>query len=354
MRRILLENITGGMKLAKPLYNADGIVLLHAGIELTERFIARLQEQEISYVYIEDDLTQDIDIPDVISEKTRVETIAATKLLLEQIQRGRGVDAGKAKKLANTLVDELTKNRDILLNFTDMRICNDYLYGHSVNVAVLSIMAGIKLQYDELRLRDLGVGALLHDVGQTQVPKDILNKKGRLTQEEAQEVKQHPVYGFEILRKNPDISLISAHCAFQHHERYDGTGYPRNLKESDINQAAHIVAIADVFDALTSDSAYRKAIPVHEALTIINKHSGIYFDRDLVQIFTDSIAVYPIGTVVRLSNNQIGVVVDISRENRSKPVVRIIIDENKKPVDHLCEVDLSKNHQLYIADLVER
>ncbi len=354
MRRILLENITSGMKLAKPLYNADGMILLNAGIELRERFIDRLKELDVTYVYVEDELTSDIDIPDIISEKTRIEAITSAKTIMEQIKLGKNVDADQAKKITNMLVDELCHNHGALLNFIDMRTNNDYLFGHSVNVCVLSIMTGISLGFDELRLRDLGVGALLHDVGKTKIAPELLNKTGRLTADETTEIKKHPTFGFEILRKNPDISLVSAHCAYQHHERYDGSGYPRGLKGQEIHQFAHIVAIADVYDALTSDAIYRKAIPVYEALAIISKAAGVYFDAELINKFTENIAVYPIGSVVRLNNNQFGVVVDISRECKSKPVVRIIFDENKKQVNKLIEIDLSKNSRLYIADVVER
>lgn len=354
MRRILLENITPGMKLAKPLYTAEGIVLLNAGIELTKRFVNRLKELEVTYIYVEDDLTKDIDIPDVIGEKTRLEAVAAAKGLIEQIKVGKGVDAGQAKKVANMLVDELCQNRSLMLNFIDMRTRNDYLFSHIVNVCVLSIMTGINLGFDELRLRDLGVGALLHDVGKILVPEKILNKPGRLTPAEREEVKKHPTLGFEILRKNPEISTVSAHCAFQHHERYDGTGYPRGLKGDEIHQFAHIVAIADLYDALTSDASYRRAIPVYEALAIIAKAGGTSFDSELVKHFTENIAVFPIGSVVRLSDNQIGVVVDISRENKAKPVVRIIMDANRQQINKLVEVDLLKNPYIYIADIEER
>jgi HD-GYP domain-containing protein (c-di-GMP phosphodiesterase class II) len=354
MRRILLENITSGMKLAKPLYNADGMILLNAGIELQERFVGRLKELDVTYVYVEDELTGDIDIPDIISEKTRIEAIASAKTIMEQIKLGKNVDADQAKRVTNALVDELCHNHGALLNFTDMRTGNDYLFGHSVNVCVLSIMTGISLGYDELRLRDLGVGALLHDVGKVKIAPELLNKTGRLTNEEITEIKKHPAFGFEILRKNPDINLVSAHCAYQHHERYDGSGYPRKLKGEEIHQFAHVVAIADVYDALTSDAAYRKAVSVYEALSIISKAAGSYFEESLVNKFTENIAVYPIGSVVRLNNNQLGVVVDISRECKAKPVVRIIFDENRRQVTKLVEIDLSKNSRLYIADVVER
>lgn len=354
MRRILLENISSGMTLAKPLYSADGLVLLNAGLELTERYVRRLKEMDITYIYIEDDLTQGIDIPDVVSEQARVESIASAKKLMEKVKLGKNIDATSAKKTTNTLVDELCRSHGMLMNFVDMRARTDYLYGHAVNVCILSIMTGISLGYDELRLRDLGVGALLHDIGKILISPDILNKNGRLTASEIEEIKKHPWLGFEILRKNPDISLISAHCAFQHHERYDGTGYPRGLKGKDIAEYAHIIAIADVYDALTADNTFRPAVSVYEALSIILKAGGTYFDEEIVNRFAENIAVYPIGSVVRLNNNEIGVVVDLSKEYKTRPIIRIFTDQNNRQINQLIEIDLSKNPRLYIADVVER
>ncbi|VBB05631.1 Hypothetical protein LUCI_0841 [Lucifera butyrica] len=354
MRRILLENIVPGMKLVKPLYSAEGNVLLNAGIELNERYISRLKELDVSYIYIEDDLTGDIEISDVISDETRIESVAGVKDIVDRVKVGKGIDASQAKQVTNTLADELSRNHDVLLNFTDMRTKNDYLFSHSVNVCILSIMTALSLGFDELRLRDLGVGALLHDVGKTRIAEDILNKTERLTAAEAEEIKKHPQYGFEVLRKNPDISLLSAHCAFQHHERYDGSGYPRGIKAEEIHIFSRIVAIADVYDALTADVSYRKALPVYEALAIIMKSGGTYFDEELVNAFADNIAIYPVGCVVRLNTGEFGVVVSSTRENKTKPVVRIISDENKQRINRLVEVDLAQNSRVYIADIVER
>lgn len=354
MRRILLDNVTSGMKLAKPLYSADGKVLLNAGLELKERYIGRLRDLDVTYVYIEDDLTADIDVPDVVSEKARVEAVASAKQVMDQVKLGRKVDASQAKKIANTLVDELCHNHGMLVNFVDMRTRADYLFNHSVSVCILATMTGISLGFDELRLRDLGVGALLHDVGKLMVPQEIVGKTDRLSLSELEEIRKHAEYGFDILRKNPDVSLMSAHCAYQHHERYDGSGYPRQLANGSIHQFAHIVALADVYDALTSDVTYRKAVPVYEALAIITKAAGTYFDPELVEHFVANIAPYPIGSVVRLSNNHIGVVVDISHECKTKPVVRVIADEHKRRMNKIVEIDLSKNSRLYIADVAER
>ncbi len=343
-----------GMKLARPLYTADGKILLNAGLELKDRYIERLRSLEVTYVYIEDDLTADIDVPDVVSEQARAEAVATAKRVMDQVKLGRKVDAGEAKRIANTLIDELCRSHGTLVNFIDMRTKADYLFSHSVNVCILSTLTGISLGYDELRLRDLGVGALLHDVGKLMVPPEILNKADRLTIAERDEVRRHAEYGFDILRKNPDVSLMSAHCAFQHHERYDGSGYPRSLANSEIHQFAQIVALADVYDALTSDVAYRQAVPVYEALAIITKAAGTYFDPKLVEHFAGNIAPYPIGSVVRLSNNHIGVVVDMSYESKTKPVVRVIADEQKRRMNKIVEIDLAKNSSLYIADVAER
>lgn len=354
MRRILVDNLTAGMKLAKPIYTADAKILLNAGLELRDRYIERLRGLEVTYVYIEDELTADIDVQDVVSEQARVESVASAKKIMDSVKFGKTVDSTQAKRVTNSLVDELCRNHGILVNFIDMRTKADYLFSHSVNVCILSVMTGINLEYDELRLRDLGVGALLHDVGKTMIDPAIVNKTDRLTTAELEEIRKHPQHGFEILRKNPDISLISAHCAFQHHERFDGSGYPRNLANNEIHQAAQIVALADVYDALTSDSTYRKAVPVYEALAIITKAAGTYFDPTLVDSFASNIAPYPIGSVVRLSNNFFGVVADISQDAKTRPVIRLIADENRKRINRIVEIDLSKNPRLYIADVVER
>jgi HD-GYP domain-containing protein (c-di-GMP phosphodiesterase class II) len=290
----------------------------------------------------------------VVSEKARVEAVASAKQVMDQVKLGRKVDASQAKKIANTLVDELCRNHGTLVNFVDMRTRTDYLFNHSVSVCILATMTGISLGFDELRLRDLGVGALLHDVGKLMVPQEIVGKTDRLTLGELEEIRKHAQYGFDILRKNPEVSLMSAHCAYQHHERFDGSGYPRQLTDNGIHQFAHIVALADVYDALTSDVTYRKAVPVYEALAIITKAAGTYFDPELVEHFVGNIAPYPIGSVVRLNNNHVGVVVDISHEAKTKPVVRVIADEHKRRMNKIVEIDLSKNNRLYIADVAER
>ncbi|HWR39018.1 MAG TPA: HD-GYP domain-containing protein [Patescibacteria group bacterium] len=354
MRRCALQDIRAGMKLARPIYSPDGTILLSAGMELRSSYIERLNVLDISHVYIEDELTQDIDIPDVVDESVRREVVTAARSIIEHSRVGKGIDAERAKKTANMLVDELSSNRGTLVNFTDMRARGEYLFSHVANVCILSIMTGMNLGYDQLRLRDLGVGALLHDVGQIFIPKEIFDKNEKLTQEEVDAIRRHPELGFELIRKSPEISILSAHCAFQHHERVDGSGYPRGLQGSDVHQYAQIVGIADVFDALSSNSAYRRALHPREALAILQKASDKFFDEAILQAFCDNIAVYPIGSLVRLNTKQIAVVVDISREAKSRPVVRIVLDEWNQKMANFLEIDLSKHPQVYVESIVNQ
>ena len=352
MRRCALQDIQAGMKLARPIYGADGQALLNAGVALRVSYIERLHELDISHIYVEDELTQDIDVPDVVGENVRQEVVMSARAIIEGSRVGQGLDIDRAKKTANLLVDELSRNRGMLVNFTDMRARGDYLFSHVANVCILSIMTGMNLGYDELRLRDLGVGALLHDVGQIFIPQAIIDKKEKLTSEEVQTIRRHPELGFELIRKSPEVSVLSAHCAFQHHERVDGSGYPRGLREDEIHPYAQIVGIADIFDALSSNSVYRRALPPQEALAILQKSSGHLFSAEPVQAFCDNIAVYPVGSLVRLNTQQIGVVVDISRAAKTRPVVRIVLDELNQRVERFWEIDLSKQPQVCIEAIV--
>ena len=174
------------------------------------------------------------------------------------------------------------------------------------------------------KLMELGMGVMLHDVGKIKIPENILNKKGKLTPEEYEIIKKHSKFGFEILRRTHDLSLLSAHIAFQHQERWDGSGYPRGLKETQIHEYGRIAAIADVYDALTSKRIYRTAKQPYEAYEYMVAKSGSEFEPSLInKVFKRCIAPYPTGTGVRLSNGQRGNIVRQNPEFPTRPFVRI-------------------------------
>lgn len=352
MRKVSIEELQPGMVLAKTIFNASGNVLLSGGMVLSPNFIQRLIELNIPAVFIRDEQIGDLEVPDVISEQMRMQAQKAVKDIFSGVQRYKRVDIAAAKNVVNSLVDELLGNRQVLINLTDIRAHDDYVFGHCVNVAVLALLTGISMAYNEIQLQNLGVGALLHDLGKTQLDKSILDKAGALTESEFEQFKLHTHYGFETLRAQPELSILSAHVAFQHHERVDGTGYPRGLKDTEIHEYARIVAVADAYDQLTTDRLQRRACHTYEAMRKIVNLTGQYFDSEVTKAFLGNIAVYPIGSIVALNSGEIAIVVDNRRNFPTQPVVRVILDVQRNKVTELQEIDLAKKESVKIIQLL--
>jgi HD-GYP domain-containing protein (c-di-GMP phosphodiesterase class II) len=331
------------MVIARSVYNGKAHMLAQAGMVLTADAIKRLDELGIASVYIRDQYIPKTAEPrDVITEKVRVETIKMVKSSFKNLQDHLKLNISLVKSTVNNIIDELLANDDILVQLTDIRTFDDYLFAHSVNVCVLSIMTGITMHYDRAKLTELGVGALLHDIGKTRIDPEVLNKPDDLTREEFAAVKRHTGYGFEILRSYSDLSLLSAHIAFQHHERWDGQGYPRGLVGEAIHEYARIVAVADVYDALLADRPYRPSYTVNQALTILERMSGIYLDPNLVTALVSNIAIYPVGSLVEISTGYIGLVKAVNKAVPTRPVINIIVDNTGRRLNRTHEVDLSQ------------
>ncbi len=324
MRYIAASCLREGMRLARPLYrNVD--TMLSAGVTLTERYITSIQRCGFSGVYIDDDLSADIEIDTMISDELRHETAKSLSKIIEIAASGgsgttRMPDIGKQ---VENIVDELFSNRDIMINMLDLSSYDDYTCSHSVNVAILSIVLAIGMGFPRSETVGLGAGALLHDIGKVFVSKSILLKNGPLTDEEFMCIKKHPKDGFDYVSKRCSIPL--RHCAaiLDHHEKYDGSGYPNRKKGSDISLFGRICTVADVYDALATKRPYRDAIPTCECVEYIMGGSDSLFDPKVVDIFSQRIAPYPVGTSVKLSNGWVGLVVENYISYSLRPRVRI-------------------------------
>ncbi len=348
MRRIRITELNSGMIVARTITDSEGRVLLRSGVELNENYIVRLRELGLNSVYIRDSF-DDVEVRDVIREKTRQETIKVVKDNFRGLENQHKLNIRNVQSMIDKIIDELFLDLSVLVSLNDIRTFDDYTFAHSANVAVLSIMTGISLGFNDRQLKDLGVGAILHDIGKTRIDKDILNKPDDLSREEFKEAKLHTTYGFEILRQYPDVSLLSAHVAFQHHERWDGNGYPRGLAQYDIIDYARIVAVCDVYDALLADRPYRAAYTVIQALMILKRMGGIHLDPQCVDALISNIAVYPIGALVELSTGEVAVVVDVNKEAPTRPIVRLLFDCYGGRVQGPDEVDLSKYTTITVA-----
>jgi HD-GYP domain-containing protein (c-di-GMP phosphodiesterase class II) len=351
VQRIRLEELKPGMVVAKPIYDQEGRVLLNRGVVLRDSLIDRLRQIGCPAVYIDVPLAEGIVLPDMLKEETRAKSISQLRKAFDDVQTGQSLDLDAIKDTVINIIDEVLANARILVNLTDIRTYDSYTFGHCVNVCVLSILTGHKLQLNELEMRDLAVGAILHDIGKVKVPKEVLQKPGPLTEEEFELVKKHTTHGFDILRHNNDLSILIAHIAYQHHERLQGQGYPRGLKDSQIHKYAQIVAVADSFDAMTSERVYRGAIPPVKAVATLREMSGDFFAPEVVEALVSTIAIYPIGSWVRLTSGHIGVVVDVNNKHPNLPVVRLVFNPRGEKIGTLTEVDLITVNDLFIESV---
>lgn len=355
MRILPTTQLTSGMRLAQPILADSGKVLLRQDVELTESYIRRLVAMNIAYVYVHDSVTEDIELEETIrlpvQQQVMFEIKKAYETMTDSHSLQRFVRDGqlgrKFTELANLLYQHLRGNQSFILNMSAIYTKDAYLYKHSMNVGTIAMVLGIAQGYTEDKIKHFGVGAMLHDIGKLKVPQAILDKPGQLTDDERMCVEQHCIFGYEMLIAQTELSATSAHCALQHHEKVDGSGYPRQLRGDDIHEFGRILAVPDVFDALTSNRVYRKAFLPQEALEYLFSKTGSQFDKRFVDLFTAHVNVYPNGLPVALSNQTKGVVAKANPNQLTRPVVRIL-EENGCPVKPY-DFDLAKQLNVVIT-----
>lgn len=341
MQRVSLAHLRPGMITASNVYSADGRILVNSDVELKEKAVRRLAELGVLAVYIKNPYFEDAAVPEIISEASRVKLIQAVQKQFIAIRENKKWDPALFVTLAGQIVSEVSKNAQSFVQLTDIRPHNEFTFGHSVNVAVLCTLIGTALKFTKTKLIDVALGGLLHDVGKMRIDPAILNKPGRLTAEEYRVMQTHAELGFEILRHtSPVIPLKVTHMAFQHQEKPDGTGYPRQLKNEAIHAYAKIASVADVYDAVTCDRPYHRGLFPHEACLLLAEGMGKQFDLDTLTAFLTRVAIYPIGSVVELSTGDIAVVTQVPWGMQNHPTVRLMLDRRSMPVKDKATVDL--------------
>ena len=356
MRRVSIDNLKPGMKVGRAIQNSSGHTLLNAGVILNDKYIARLRLMGIPSLYIDDGFLPDLLVEDVISDQIRIKAVKQVKNILQKHSHSMGESYNETGKLYSTIsemIDQLLSDPKLIVELTDIRSMDDYVFAHSVNVCVLALMTGISLGYERPKLHHLGMGALLHDIGKILVPKEILDKPGSLSKEEYEIVKKHPEFGLQILQNNSQVSSLSKLVVYQHHERYCGEGYPQGLKDIEIHEFAQITGMVDMYDALTADRVYRKAFLPHEAFEMISGAGDYLFSYQLIEPFLSNIAAYPAGTPVELSSGDIAVVIGTKKGYSLYPKVRLLYDQKRRPVTSVVEIDLLDHRSLVITRVLD-
>jgi putative nucleotidyltransferase with HDIG domain len=276
------------------------------------------------------------------AQEIKREAKQTVQTIMEDIRLGKQLEIEKADHVVDKMVDSIFRNKDALTNLGRIKKVDEYTFYHSVSVSVLLISFAKHLGFDPQLIKTIGIGGLLHDIGKMKIPIEILNKPGKLSDDEFKQIKDHATHSRTILEEYPDIDELSVFIAAQHHERFDGTGYPDGLKGDQINEFGRMAAIVDVYDAITSDRCYHRGMLPSEALKKLFEWSEFHFDKTLVGHFIRCMGIYPVGTLVRLHSRQIGVVMDHGEKSLLKPIVRIIYDIIKKKHIAPYVVDLSQ------------
>jgi putative nucleotidyltransferase with HDIG domain len=265
-------------------------------------------------------LTQEVERARVLhSEANRI-----VRNLIQDVRLGKQVELEQVEPVVENIIDSVFRNQDALLPLARLKDHDNYTFQHSVSVSALLVSFARGLKLERPIIKEIAIGGLLHDVGKAKVPDDILNKPAKLTDAEFAKMKSHVVQSILILQNTPGISQIALDVAGQHHERFDGTGYPNKLKGDEISLYGRMGAIVDVYDAITSDRCYHKGMAPTAALGRLLEWSKYHFDPELVRAYVKSLGIYPTGSLVRLHSGRLGVVIEQHEESMMRPKVRVI------------------------------
>ncbi len=267
------------------------------------------------------------------------------------ISEGAALDLEPFVELADKFIDSLFEDQDALMLAAMIRNKDEYLLEHSINVSILLTTFARHLNWPEADIREVALGGFLHDIGKIKVEDAILQKPGRLTAEEYTEMKRHVEYGLEAISELPELSAIARDVIGMHHEKLDGSGYPKGLTGEQISLTGKMAAICDCYDAITANRVYKEGEVSGRAFKILMTDSGKHFDADLVGQFIKCLGVFPVGTLVALSNGKLGIVTRVNREFPLRPKVKIFYNWRQNHFLEPKDVDLARS---YVSDEIER
>ena len=274
--------------------------------------------------------------PRKMVKKTYFNAVSYTRGIINSLKSGEKVNLKKAKRVVETMVDQIIEEEQLLLGMTAIKDYDEYTYHHSVNVSILSIAVGQRLGLNRKMLTELGMVALFHDIGKMEIPYEVLNKPTNFNEEEWKIIRKHPVWGVKALlklKKLDDLTIKSVVVTFEHHIHYDFSGYPKVKRPVDLDFLSRIVCLADQYDAMTSSRVYsRVPMSPDKALSIMLERSGSQLDPLLFKFFINMIGVFPIGTLVMLNTKELGLVYESNQLFASRPRVMIIVDDRGKRV----------------------
>lgn len=353
MRRIKAEHIKGREILAKDVYSTSGVVLISAGTILKKEYVDKLLDLKITDIFVEDEISRDIQIQDITEEKISEQCTEKLKDTLERFSYASGEELKQLSMVTTEVMEKILLQEEIVYTISNVRNYSKSLYEHSLSVAALSVLMAMKAGYSKSEMKEIAMGALLHDIGFTNVKEKyqgiILGEAKETIQKE---IKRHVVYGYIEVEQQDWISALAKEIILYHHERLDRSGYPFHMPGEKLKSQVRLVAICDAFDNMVYGNLEKRK-KVHEALAEIKNASGSKYDSKLVEIFINSVAAYPTGTMVQLNTGENGIVLKQNTDSPEKPVIRIVQQGEMDDWVPGEELDLSEQRQFWIIDTIE-
>lgn len=352
MRIISIDSVQGNELLAKDIVNSRGSVLMPAGTVMKKSYISKLKSLKVEFLYIEDKISQGIDLSRSLENQIKEECLESVKKILLKYSYEETSQQKEIKLVVNNIIKEVMEEPELVYNLSSIRDKSESTYSHSINVCALAVMIAIRLSLSKKRIKDIAVGCLLHDIGLTYLPMNYNELKVETcTESELKEIKKHVIYGYHAIEKMDWLSSTSKNIILKHHERNDGSGYPFRLKEGKIDIGTKIASLCDHFDSLVYGNMTKK-MKVFEAIDYILSQAGFIFDFEIVDVFINSVAAYPIGEIVITNQKEIGIVLRQNPKCPTRPVIRIIKDKNGDKPTQPIEKDLVKELTLFIEDTI--
>jgi HD-GYP domain-containing protein (c-di-GMP phosphodiesterase class II) len=345
MRKVSIDSLVGGEELAKEVCTVSGLTLIPAGAIIKKDYIEKMKELKINGVYIKPRKIQHSS--DVIKEdKIQKECKYMVKQTIEKYSYCANEQLQKIVTVADQIMRDILSEPEVMYNLAIVRDKDESTYSHSINVTALSVLVGLNMKLAKNRVRDLAIGALLHDLGMVYLSFDYRNiVLDQCNDEKKKEIINHVITGYSMVETQDWLSNLAKDIILSHHERDDGSGYPMRLTKDKIRIETKIVALCDEFDSRVYGNLMAKQ-KVHHAVDYILSEAGRKFDFNVVQTFIESVAVYPVGTHVRTNQNEIGVVIHQNYKMPMRPVIKITSGNIEQPVIR----DLVKELTIFIIE----
>jgi len=352
MRLEFIDRVRVGEVLGKSIFANDGSTLLRIGVKLTQKYIKRLKTLGVFYVYVEDSRLNDITIEDEELNDLKAITMKNMYSIVKNVTEGNKTGIKNSLSVVTDLVNHIIEMGDINKSLYDIQTFDNYTYLHSIDTGIMAIFLGITMKLSENELKELSIGAILHDIGKTKIDKNIITKPGKLTKEEFDEIKNHPIYGKQILEKNFLMSNEIIKAVEHHHERVDGSGYPYGLTQNQISRFAKIIGVCDVYDSVSNDRCYREKFNPSDAYELILAGCGNDFDEEVVKNFKKTFSVFPLGVCLKLSNGVEGYVITQNKNFPDRPVIRVLYDNETREPIKFYEIDLLKCQNIVVNSII--